>query len=148
MLFRSGERRDSVPEGEAAPRGTACRPSAVAGGRLRLGAWGLGGDERGRERGGMRGMGQGLDDRIGLRGRWVLWMGWREGQRRREGQAENAGPGGARGGSRLHRRRHAFTQRGGGRRLERGGERERRSEERRVGKECVSTCRSRWSPYH
>src|SRR3546814_15141290 len=28
-----------------------------------------------------------------------------------------------------------------------GGERD-RSEERRVGKECVSTCRSRWSPYH
>src|SRR3546814_3223289 len=25
---------------------------------------------------------------------------------------------------------------------------ETRSEERRVGKECVSTCRSRWSPYH
>src|SRR3546814_16936771 len=24
----------------------------------------------------------------------------------------------------------------------------RRSEERRVGKECASTCRSRWSPYH
>src|SRR3546814_10414786 len=24
----------------------------------------------------------------------------------------------------------------------------RRSDERRVGKECVSTCRSRWSPYH
>src|SRR3546814_17672800 len=23
-----------------------------------------------------------------------------------------------------------------------------RTEERRVGKECVSTCRSRWSPYH
>src|SRR3546814_12134656 len=23
-----------------------------------------------------------------------------------------------------------------------------RSEERRVGKECVSTCQSRWSPYH
>src|SRR3546814_13269655 len=23
-----------------------------------------------------------------------------------------------------------------------------RSEERRGGKECVSTCRSRWSPYH
>src|SRR3546814_1357706 len=36
----------------------------------------------------------------------------------------------------------------------RSGERDRwrddadRSEERRVGKECVSTCRSRWSPYH
>src|SRR3546814_12037837 len=34
----------------------------------------------------------------------------------------------------------------------RGGERPgaavERSEERRVGKECVSTCRSRWSPYH
>src|SRR3546814_7513802 len=27
-------------------------------------------------------------------------------------------------------------------------QRTRRSEERRVGKECVSTCRSRWSPYH
>src|SRR3546814_14252485 len=26
--------------------------------------------------------------------------------------------------------------------------RNQRSEERRVGKECVSTCRSRWSPYH
>src|SRR3546814_13156850 len=25
---------------------------------------------------------------------------------------------------------------------------ETRSEERRVGNECVSTCRSRWSPYH
>src|SRR3546814_18499656 len=32
-----------------------------------------------------------------------------------------------------------------------GGEQgpvERRTEERRVGKECVSTVRSRWSPYH
>src|SRR3546814_11826807 len=28
-----------------------------------------------------------------------------------------------------------------------GADGERRSEERRVGKECVSTCRSRWSPY-
>src|SRR3546814_10159939 len=28
------------------------------------------------------------------------------------------------------------------------GTRRVRSEERRVGKECVSTCRSRWSPYH
>src|SRR3546814_6160049 len=28
------------------------------------------------------------------------------------------------------------------------GENTRRSEERRVGKECVSTCRSRWSPYN
>src|SRR3546814_17656460 len=28
------------------------------------------------------------------------------------------------------------------------GKRMARSEERRVGKECVSTCRSRWSPYH
>src|SRR3546814_5237654 len=27
------------------------------------------------------------------------------------------------------------------------GDRPGRSEERRVGKECVSTCRSRWSPY-
>src|SRR3546814_15930359 len=29
-----------------------------------------------------------------------------------------------------------------------GFPRQSRSEERRVGKECVSTCRSRWSPYH
>src|SRR3546814_4318369 len=29
-----------------------------------------------------------------------------------------------------------------------GMPKELRSEERRVGKECVSTCRSRWSPYH
>src|SRR3546814_13261428 len=28
------------------------------------------------------------------------------------------------------------------------GIRPKRSEERRVGKECVSTCRSRWSTYH
>src|SRR3546814_19701838 len=28
-----------------------------------------------------------------------------------------------------------------------GAESSARSEERRVGKECVSTCRSRWSPY-
>src|SRR3546814_13091508 len=34
---------------------------------------------------------------------------------------------------------------GKGARLHLGGE---RSEERRVGKECVSTCRSRWSQYH
>src|SRR3546814_18235629 len=32
--------------------------------------------------------------------------------------------------------------------LENRAEFETRSEERRVGKECVSTCRSRWSPYH
>src|SRR3546814_3874238 len=36
-----------------------------------------------------------------------------------------------------------------GRSARAGGEvRRTRSEERRVGKECVSTCRSRWSPYH
>src|SRR3546814_8947294 len=46
---------------------------------------------------------------------------------------------------RLHHRtdgllsRFPFQRRGPGRR---------RSEERRVGKECVSTCRSRWAPYH
>src|SRR3546814_3289701 len=37
--------------------------------------------------------------------------------------------------------------RGGADRAERRPHRQ-RSEERRVGKECVSTCRSRWSPYH
>ena len=34
---------------------------------------------------------------------------------------------------------------GEGRRVKEGGE---RSEERRVGKECLRLCRSRWSPYH
>ena len=29
-----------------------------------------------------------------------------------------------------------------------GTDEEPRSEERRVGKECVQPCRSRWSPYH
>src|SRR3546814_5318069 len=52
---------------------------------------------------------------------------------------------------------HSEAGGGGGDRAPRGtvepGEDERRgdglrSEERRVGKECVSTCRSRWSPYH
>src|SRR3546814_2569900 len=38
-------------------------------------------------------------------------------------------------------RRHTALQAIGRHRLD-------RSEERRVGKECVSTCRSRWSPYH
>src|SRR3546814_15905264 len=32
--------------------------------------------------------------------------------------------------------------------LHQSGLQGRRSEERRVGKECVGTCRSRWSPYH
>src|SRR3546814_13230076 len=32
--------------------------------------------------------------------------------------------------------------------IDSGGRDQLRSEERRVGKECVSTCRSRWSPYH
>src|SRR3546814_18869277 len=32
--------------------------------------------------------------------------------------------------------------------LELGASTRIRSEERRVGKECVSTCRYRWSPYH
>src|SRR3546814_9711128 len=36
----------------------------------------------------------------------------------------------------------------GGGDLEVAGVPKERSEERRVGKECVSTCRSRWSPYH
>src|SRR3546814_16085676 len=35
-----------------------------------------------------------------------------------------------------------------GQRAERRRRHRQRSEERRVGQECVSTCRSRWSPYH
>src|SRR3546814_13857331 len=40
----------------------------------------------------------------------------------------------------------AVHRRGNWRRL--SSRRRMRSEERRVGKECVSTCRSRWSTYH
>src|SRR3546814_7841358 len=36
----------------------------------------------------------------------------------------------------------------GSRRVFPAGQDQRRSEERRVGKECVSPCRSRWSPYN
>src|SRR3546814_19633594 len=48
------------------------------------------------------------------------------------------------------RNRHAGRARVSRRGWKRGGIRrlDRRSEERRVGKECVSTCRSRGSPYH
>src|SRR3546814_7750540 len=55
-----------------------------------------------------------------------------------------------------HHDHHAFTH-GSGEDIGDGPELEqpvgddddgKRSEERRVGKECVSTCRSRWSPYH
>src|SRR3546814_13369433 len=56
---------------------------------------------------------------------------------------------GNRGGGR--RRRARGRRDGGGRRPRgraRGTDPRRRVEERRVGKECVSTCRSRWSPYN
>ena len=33
-------------------------------------------------------------------------------------------------------------------RLDNGESLDKRSEERRVGKECLRLCRSRWSPYH
>src|SRR3546814_109156 len=46
-------------------------------------------------------------------------------------------PGGGAGRCRLENRSSAISQTNA-----------RRSEERRVGKECVSTCRSRWSPYN
>src|SRR3546814_11689309 len=44
--------------------------------------------------------------------------------------------------------RHAALHIDSRRRHQHLGEAAARSEERRVGKECVSTCRSRWSPYH
>src|SRR3546814_11806953 len=44
--------------------------------------------------------------------------------------------------------RHAALQALCARQQPEGQDRETRSEERRVGQECVSTCRSRWSPYH
>src|SRR3546814_4268159 len=58
-----------------------------------------------------------------------------------------------RGGLRARRARHAAAagQQPGGGEPDGGAHQPRlvgRSEERRVGKECVSTCRSRWSPYH
>src|SRR3546814_19474765 len=70
------------------------------------------------------------------------------------GQADDAGVG--RGGERIGRGAGvgavgAGGSRGAGRRAgiaRAAGRVARRSEERRVGKECVSTCRFRWSPYH
>src|SRR3546814_5619057 len=60
-----------------------------------------------------------------------------------ETDAEEEGPAG---------RGHRGKGGGGLARLARGGDGRgvhlRRSEERRVGNECVSTCRSRWSQYH
>src|SRR3546814_14473845 len=51
--------------------------------------------------------------------------------------------------ARLRRQGERLAQAGGKRRGVLGGEQEAgaRSEERRVGKECGRTCRSRWSPY-
>src|SRR3546814_5936935 len=54
---------------------------------------------------------------------------------------------------RVHAYRHTFLSTPVGRRKKQGGPDGRksdsgRSEERRVGKECVRPCRSRWSPYH
>src|SRR3546814_1208325 len=66
-------------------------------------------------------------------------------------QPDHLRPGAARQGARLHRRagrRDAAPARAP---EAAPGERppdDRRSEERRVGKACVSTCRYRWSPYH
>src|SRR3546814_11028686 len=53
-------------------------------------------------------------------------------------------------GTAVKRKKDHYSIFGGGRRLERVHVliEKGRSEERRVGKECVSTCRSRWSPYH
>src|SRR3546814_14974577 len=44
--------------------------------------------------------------------------------------------------------KHAMTAHFGMLDADKDGSLSQRSEERRVGKECVSTCRSRWSPYH
>src|SRR3546814_19701077 len=54
----------------------------------------------------------------------------------------NAGLGEVFFGTRMHRHRAVAH------RLGIAHEAHRRSEERRVGKECVSTCNFRWSPYH
>src|SRR3546814_12608616 len=51
------------------------------------------------------------------------------------GRTEHAGEAGAQGGVEVGE-------------ADRQAEVDQRSEERRVGKECVSTCRSRWSPDH
>src|SRR3546814_6633273 len=69
-----------------------------------------------------------------------------------EAEAERGGdrPVDDRDGPRRTAEQDRFGQRTVHRRLEAGNMTvvDRRSEERRVGKECVSTCRSRWSQYH
>src|SRR5213082_3937906 len=48
----------------------------------------------------------------------------------------------------LHRPRFRPTGHSGGEGVVRRSRLRARSEERRVGKECLTQCRSRWSPYH
>src|SRR3546814_6160027 len=64
---------------------------------------------------------------------------------RQEGEHRQALPGGIRQGGIPRRRRKGA---GGGVTPAAAKTKRPRSEERRVGKACVSTCRSRWSPYH
>src|SRR3546814_12329663 len=64
----------------------------------------------------------------------------------RRGARWNRGSASARAQGLLRLRDHLH--RGGGRRGRRHDRTSARSEARRVGKECVSTCRSRGSPYH
>src|SRR3546814_10113223 len=68
----------------------------------------------------------------------------------RRAQARAGRPGGGRGGppQRAAPGSQAPERDAAADRLDLRGARPGRSEERRVGEECVSTCRSRWSPYH
>src|SRR3546814_12113566 len=82
-----------------------------------------------------------------------LWLGWRELDARPHPRACHGAAHGNR--DHLDQQMVQLRARCVRRRLQterlrpRGGAgRDGRSEERRVGKECVSTCRSRWSPYH
>src|SRR3546814_4550719 len=67
--------------------------------------------------------------------RWFRLVRLRHAQRRHRRAADDARP--------WTESRLVLVDRGGG-----GSRAVRRSEERRGGKECVSTCRSRWSPYN
>src|SRR3546814_16886988 len=74
----------------------------------------------------------------------------RSGSHRAAGGCKSSGDGGTAksGAARQPCHRHPITSFGKGQIVHLGILRGLRSEERRVGKEGVSTCRSRWSPYH
>ena len=87
-------------------------------------------------------------DDAGLAAAWTALSGWASAQaREREAELAGARSAAQAADGRLREARDLFAAADGDLGRLRA-DAARRSEERRVGKECVSLCRSRWSPYH